>query len=208
MTSALIKMIPEPGTTLAQRATMPLNRTFAPSSRTIYRKHWSVVVYGFLPEDCMRVFTTSNGCVAKLATNPDPTPPRKDSAGLSFASALPLSHRVYSDMKRNRTLTDPPCLNAVERPPWYSPATPSLSTMRRTPLRKPMFRLMSFVLMVSCGVTTRTASAMPANKPATKLAPAESVPSAERSWSRKYAFAPKRQLDFGMERMSVGVRPV
>ena len=42
MASALMKMMPEPGTTRAQRAAVPLYSVASPSSRTIWRKQSAV----------------------------------------------------------------------------------------------------------------------------------------------------------------------
>ena len=81
--SALMKMIPEPGTTRAQRAAVPEYSVATPSSRTIWRKHCAVLAYrgsavaaeaaaevAVEVAACSRVLTTSKGCVSTTEESP------------------------------------------------------------------------------------------------------------------------------------------
>ena len=77
------------------------------------------------------------------------------------------------------------------------------------PSFKPMFRLISFVFIVSWGVTTNVASQMPAQRPAKNDKPMDTFPvflSANRF--RKNWFAPNLTPAFGALKMSTGVNPV
>ena len=69
-------------------------------------------------------------------------------------------------------------------------------------------RFISFVLIVSCGVTTRMPSVTPAIRPARNAEPTETLPDASFSWFRKNWLPPKRMPAFGIEKTSTGVRPV
>ena len=86
---------------------------------------------------------------ARRVGAPAPIPPRKLSIGLSFASEWPLYIRLYSDMNMKREPWLPPCFMQVESSPEYRPIGPSVRMMCLMPSIGLMFRLISFVLIVS-----------------------------------------------------------
>lgn len=82
---------------------------------------------------------------------------------------------------------DIPCFNNVAVIPIYVPRMPCSPTIVRTPWKKPLYFLfsggllnwswISFVLIVSIGVTATMASVKPAPNPAKNVFDAEIVPS-------------------------------
>ena len=117
--------------------------------------------------------------------------------------------RLYSDMNMKREPWLPPCFMQVESSPEYRPIGPSVRMMCLMPSIGLMFRLISFVLIVSCGVTTAIDSVTPAASPARNAFPVETLPVVGSfSRLRKNWLPPKRMPAFGTEKTSVGVRPV
>ena len=202
-------MIPWPGTTRAALAKAPLKKAKGPSFRSIWPKQSRVLSYNFASVDCMRVFTTSKGEVVATENSPAPNPPMNVRCLGSFASASPVRNWRHCAINKNREPWLPPCFRHVAPSPAYKPATPSVLSKWGMPCRRPMFRLISFVFIVSCGVTTRVASQMPAHNPARKLRPMDTFPVfLSANWFRKNWFAPKRTPAFGALKMSTGVKPV
>ena len=117
--------------------------------------------------------------------------------------------RLYSDMNMKREPWLPPCFMQVESSPEYRPIGPSVRMMCLMPSIGLMFRLISFVLIVSCGVTTAIDSVTPAASPARNAFPVETLPVVGSfSRLRKNWLPPKRMPAFGTEKTSVGVSPV
>ena len=127
------------------------------------------------PPNCAPQNCAPPKCARRVGA-PAPIPPRKLSIGLSFASEWPLYIRLYSDMNMKREPWLPPCFMQVESRPEYRPIGPSVRMMCLMPSIGLMFRLISFVLIVSCGVTTAIDSVTPAASPARNAFTVETLP--------------------------------
>mmetsp|Transcript_33053 Transcript_33053/g.71451 ORF Transcript_33053/g.71451 Transcript_33053/m.71451 type:complete len:203 (-) Transcript_33053:235-843(-) len=190
------------------RGMAPLYKPLMPSALNIFAKQSMVLLYCLASLPCICVLTTSKGLFPSTLKQPAAMPPTREDSGCSFVLPLSVTMSLYLLKNINLSPWLELCFSTVANTPWYRPAKPLSARMERTPGTSDWFVSMSFVLIVSMGVTANIASNVPAPMPARNCFAIVSLPISSAKRPLKYALPPNRIPALGMEPTRVTPSPL